>query len=155
MLNQRAPLLCIFGIFFVFFLYSIGFAQSGQGSDSALSGSQYNDLIKEIHQLDKNLTKNISELEIKMRDHVDKKISEVNDDMEEIQKDIAFMKGMFNTIGGFTKIFGGPLLIGIAIGMILNHLQNRRNKTKTDTQVMLKNIQILPYWLTNPLIRTF
>ena len=151
MLIQRTTLLCIFGIFHVFFMDSIGFAQSDQNTDSDLSTSQYIKLMTEIHALDTKMAERISaqntkiaedmgKLETKMRDHVDVKLKEVTDDLDELQEDVAFMKGMFTTIQGITTIFGGPLLVGIAVGMILNHFQNRRNKTNTD----IKNVDKKP-----------
>ncbi len=69
-----------------------------------------------------------------MRDHVDKKISEVNTDLKDLQDDVAFMKGMFTTIRGITTTFGGPLLVGILIGIIINYIQNRKNKAKVNTE---------------------
>ena len=145
MLNQRGTLLWIFVILFVFSMYSIGFAQSGQKSDSELSESRYIILIQEIRQLDTKMAERmgeqntkmaekLGELETKMRDHVDKKISEVNTDLKDLQDDVAFMKGMFTTIRGITTTFGGPLLVGILIGIIINYIQNRKNKTKVNTE---------------------
>ena len=156
MLNQRRVLLCILGVLFVFYMSSTGFAESDQKSDSALSESQYIMLIQEIRELDTKMAERIreldtkmaerigaqntkmaeklGELETKMREHVDKKLSDVNDEIKELQEDVAFMKGMFTTIQGITTIFGGPLLVGIALAMIVNYIQNRRNKTKVDTE---------------------
>jgi len=134
MLNQRAPLLCVFGIFFVFFIYTIGFAQSGQRSNSALSTSQYVELIKEIRQLDTNMTKNISELESKMRDHVDDKVSALSTDINNLRNDVAFINGQLSIIKWALTIIGGPLLLIIIGAMVKNYLQNRRNKNNVATQ---------------------
>ena len=48
MLYKRRTILFVFVILFVSYMYSVGFAQSGQGSESSLSESQYIDIIKEI-----------------------------------------------------------------------------------------------------------
>lgn len=144
MLYQQRTLLWIFGILLVSSIYSLGFAQSGQKADSTLSQSQYIDLIKEIRQLDTKMAERmgeqntkiaekIGELETKMREHVNKQISNVNDDLKELRDDIAFMKGMFTTIQGITTIFGGLLLVGIVIVMIVNYIQKGRSKVKIDT----------------------
>lgn len=147
MLNQRRTLLYILWILFVFYTYSIGFAQSDQKSDSALSESQYIILIQEIRELDTKMAERIGaqntkmaeklgELETKMHEHVDKKLSDVNDEIKKLQEDVAFMKGMFTTIQGITTIFGGPLLVGILIGIVINYLQNRKNKTEAGIENM-------------------
>ncbi len=122
MFNQRRTILCIIAIFFIINMCSVGIAQSGQKSDSALSGSQYNDLIKVIHQLDKNMTKNISdldksmtenmgELENRMRDHVDDRISALRTDINNVRQDVAFINGQLSIIKWSLTIFGGPLLV--------------------------------------------
>ncbi len=110
MLIQRTTLLCIFGIFFVLFMHSVGFTQSGQTSDSDLSTSQYVELIKEIRQLDKNMTKNMSELESRMRDHVDEKVSVLSTDINNLRKDVAFINGQLSIIKWDLTIIGGPFL---------------------------------------------
>ena len=122
-------------------MYSVGFAQSGQGSDSELSGSQYIDLIKEIRQLDKNMTKNMGELEIKMRDHVDEKISALSTDISNLRKDVAFIRkdvafinGQLSIIKWALTIIGGPLLVVIIGVLVNNYLQYRRNKNSVATQ---------------------
>ena len=134
MLIQRTTFLCIFGIFFVLFMDSIGFAQSGQTSDSDLSTSQYVDLIKEIRQLDTSMTKNMSELESRMRDHVDDKVSALSTDINNLRKDVAFINGQLSIVKWTLTIIGGPLLVVIIGVLVNNYFQNRRNKTNTDTK---------------------
>ncbi len=134
MLIQRTILLCILGIFFVLFMHSIGFAQSGQTSDSDLSTSQYVELIKEIRQLDKNMTENMSELEKRLRDHVDKKVSVLSTDINNLRKDVAFINGQLSIIKWALTIIGGPLLVVIIGVLVNNYFQNRRNKTNSNTQ---------------------
>lgn len=145
MFNQRRTILCIIAIFFIINTCSVGIAQSGQKSDSALSGSQYNDLIELIHQLDKNMTKNISELdknmtknmgelENRMRDHVDDRISALRTDINNVRQDVAFINGQLSIIKWALTIIGGPLLV-VIIGVIVNnYFQNRRNKNSVTAQ---------------------
>ena len=56
----------------------MGSTALGQQSDSALSQSQSDKIIEKIDQLEKNMLKGIHELELKMRDHVDKKFGELD-----------------------------------------------------------------------------
>ena len=145
MLNQGKTLLYVFGIFFIFIICSIGFAQSDQKPESPLSSSQYIELLKEIRQLDTKMAERmgeqntktaekLGELNSELREYIDTKISGVNDNLDEVKKDVAFMKGMFTTIQGITTILGGPLLVGIIIAMVVNYIQNRRNEAKVDTE---------------------
>ncbi len=146
---------------------SVGIAQSGQKSDSALSGSQYNDLIELIHQLDKNMTENISDLdknmtvnmgklENRMRDHVDDKISALRTDINNVRQDVAFINGQLSIIKWSVTIIGGPLLVVIIGVVVNNYVQNRRNKNsvtaqsnakentdQTDTDISHKDIEVL------------
>ena len=145
MLNQGKTLLYVFGIFFVFIICSIGFAQSDKKSESVLSSSQYIEILKEIRQLDTKMAERIGEqntktaeklgeLNSELREYIDTKISGVNDNLDEVKKDVAFMKGMFTTIQGITTIFGGPILVGIIIVMAAHYIQNRKNKAEVDTE---------------------
>ncbi len=134
MLYKRSTILFVFVMLFVSYMCSVGFTQSGQGSDAELSGSQYIDLIKEIRQLDKNMTKNMGELEIKMRDHVDEKISALSTDISDLRKDVAFINGQLSIIKWALTIIGGPLLIVIIGVLVNNYFQNRRNKNNVATQ---------------------
>lgn len=134
MLYKRSTILFVFAILFVSYMCSVGFAQSGQGSDAELSESQYIDLIKEIRQLDKNMTKNMGELEIKMRDHVDEKISALSTDISDLRKDVAFINGQLSIIKWALTIIGGPLLVVIIGVLVNNYFQNRRNKNNVATQ---------------------
>ena len=134
MLYKRRTILFVFVILFVSYMYSVGFAQSGRGSDSSLSGSQYIDLIKEIRQLDTNMTKNMGELESKMRDHVDTKISALSTDINNLRQDVAFINGQLSIIKWTLTIIGGPLLVVIIGVLVNNYFQNRRNKNNVVTQ---------------------
>lgn len=138
MLNQRSTILCLISIFFIIFTCSVGFTQSVQKSDSALSGSQYNDLIKEIHELDKNMTKKMGELESRMRDHVDDKISALSTDINKLSQDVAFINGQLSIIKWALTIIGGPLLVVIIGVLVNNYFQNRRNKNKVAIQSGVK-----------------
>ena len=149
MLYKRRTILFVFVILFVSYMYSVGFAQSGQGSDASLSGSQYIDLIKEIRQLDTNMTKKMGELEIKMRDHVDGKIStlstdinnlrqELSTDINNLRQDVAFINGQLSIIKWTLTIIGGPLLVVIIGVLVNNYFQNRRNKNNVGIQSDVK-----------------
>lgn len=138
MLYKRRTILFVFVILFVSYMYSVGFAQSGQGSDSSLSGSQYIDLIKEIRQLDTNMTKNMGELESKMRDHVDGKISALSTDINNLRQDVAFINGQLSIIKWTLTIIGGPLLVVIIGVLVNNYFQNRRNKNNVVPQSDVK-----------------
>jgi len=86
MLNIRIILSWIYGILFILSITSIAWGQQDQQVNTALSESETIKIIREIHDLEKSLTKEVHDLdtkllkeihnlEIKMRDHVDKKIS--------------------------------------------------------------------------------
>ena len=97
MLNKRIVLSQIVGVLFVLFITSAAWGQQGSQAESVLSESETIKIIREIHQLEKNvlkeihdldtkmlkeihdldtgMLKEIHDLEVKMRDHVDKKIS--------------------------------------------------------------------------------
>ena len=86
MLNKRIVLSQIVGVLFVLFITSAAWGQQGSQAESVLSESETIKIIREIHQLEKNvlkeihdldtgMLKEIHDLEVKMRDNVDKKIS--------------------------------------------------------------------------------
>lgn len=86
MLKLRITLSGIFGILFILSITSIAWGQQDQQVNTALSESETIKIIREIHELEKNLIKEVHDLdtkilkeihglELKMRDHVDKKIN--------------------------------------------------------------------------------
>lgn len=88
MLNIRITLTWIFGVLFLLSITSITLGQQNQQINTALSESETIKIIREIHELEKNLIKEVHNLdtkilkeihglEIKMRDHVDNKINTV------------------------------------------------------------------------------
>ena len=87
MLNVRGMLCGIFGIFFVLCLTAVVWGQQVQQSDSALSQSQFMQIIDRI---DKS--------EEKLRDHVDKKFGELDKKIDELNEDVAFINGQLTII---------------------------------------------------------
>ena len=81
-LNNRQSFISIFGFFFVLFVASTAL---GQQPDSALPQSQADKIIEKIDQLEKNMLKGMHELELKMRDHVDKKFGELDKKIGELE----------------------------------------------------------------------
>ena len=151
MLNQPRILLRLFLIFFLFSMHSDVIAQN---QDTELSESRYIKLLEEIRKLDTKMAERIGEqntkmaeklgnLDTELRKHVDEKIDEVNDEIKTLRDDIAFMKGMFTTIQGITTIFGGPILVGILIAMIVNYIQNRKNTTVPNVNQNTENSEAI------------
>ena len=126
MLNARGMLCCIFGILFIFSIVSAAFAQQ---DNSALSQSQFEKILEKIDESEKETLKGMHELETKMRDHVDKKIAEVNTNITELKEDVANIKGQLTIIKWGITVFGAPLLVGIVVIIVQNYL-SRKNDGK-------------------------
>ena len=127
MLNVRGTLWCILGILFVILITSAAFAQQEQQPDSALTQSQADKIIEKINELETNMLKGMHELETNMRDHVDKKIAEVNTNITELKEDVANIKGQLTIIKWGITVFGAPLLIGIVVIIVQNHFSRKNN----------------------------
>lgn len=127
-----------YGVFFIFLISSItvtSFAQQEQQSDSALSQSQFMQIIDRI---DKS--------EEKLRDHIDKKFGELDkkiDDLEtkfhELDKKVAVLRSDVD------KLFTIIIPIAVAVGahlliLIGSHIYTYwRNKTNVLTNVVSNN----------------
>ena len=61
MLNLRATLWCIFGILFIFSITFTAFAQQEQSSDTALSQSQFMQIIDRIDKSEDEMRKHVDE----------------------------------------------------------------------------------------------
>lgn len=138
-LNNRQSFISIFGFFFVLFVVSTAL---GQQPDSALPQSQADKIIEKIDQLEKNMLKGMHELELKMRDHVDKKfgeldkkIDELDDRLDKLSEDVAFINGQLTNIKWVIAIFGAPLLVSIVAGIVVIIVQNNLSR-KNDTKVV-------------------
>ena len=114
MLNERGTLWCIVGLLFVLSITAAAYAQQDQQPDSALSQSQFLQIIDRIDKVEKN-----------MRDHVDKKFGELDkriDDLEakfhELDKKVAVLRSdvdkLFTIIIGIAGAVGVHLLIFIS-----------------------------------------
>lgn len=123
MLNARRTFLGIFGILFI---VSAAFAQQ---DDSALTQSQFEKILEKIDESEKETLKGMHELELKMREHIDKKIAEVNTNITELKEDVANIKGQLTIIKWGITVFGAPLLIGIVVIIVQNYL-SRKNDGK-------------------------
>ena len=117
MSDNRRTFSSIFGILFVLLMASTAL---GQQPDSALSQSQADKIIEKIDQLEKNILNGMHELELKMRDHVDKKFGELDtkiDDLEakfhELDKKVAVLKSDVD------KLFTIIITIAVAVGVHL------------------------------------
>ena len=126
----------------------MGSTALGQQSDSALSQSQSDKIIEKIDQLEKNMLKGIHELELKIRDHVDKKFGELDtkiDDLgtkfHELDKKVAVLRSdvdkLFTIIIAIAGAVGVHLLIFVG-----SHIYAYwRNKTNVVSKVALENRQ--------------
>ncbi len=146
MLNVRATLWRIFGIFFIFSISFTAFAQQEQQSDAALSQSQFMQILNKM-----------DESEDRMRTHVDKKFGELNkkfddkfgeldDKFDELDKQVAVLNTKVNIliaiiVGIFTLVVA-PLLV-----LMFRDRLNQRNsveiaaesKEKPDEDIKRKN----------------
>lgn len=128
MLNVRGTFWCIIGILFVL---SIASTALGQQSDSALSQSQADKIIEKMNELEKNMLKGMHDLELKMRDHVDKKFGELDDKFDELDKrvdriglKVNILIGVFGVIITLVVI---PILVPVLKQVVLNRLNRRDN----------------------------
>lgn len=130
MSNNRQTLSIIFGVLFVLFVVSTAL---GQQSDSALSESQFMQIIDRI---DKS--------EEKLRDHIDKKFGELDkriDDIEEkfheLDKKVAVLRSdvdkLFTIIIAIALAVGAHLLIFIG-AHIYSYWRNKTNVTPENRQ---------------------
>ena len=129
MLNVRATLWRIFGIFFIFSISFTAFAQQEQQSDAALSQSQFMQILNKM-----------DESENRMRTHVDKKFGELNkkfddkfgeldDKFDELDKQVAVLNTKVNIliaiiVGIFTLVVA-PLLV-----LMFRDRLNQRNSAE-------------------------
>jgi len=100
MLNVRATLWRIFGIFFIFSITFTAFAQQEQ-QPAALSQSQFEKILEKI-----------DESEDEMRAHVDKKFDKLDEKVAEIKTDVAVLNATLNRI---IAIIGATFLISITV----------------------------------------
>ena len=124
MLNVRATLWRIFGIFFIFSITFTAFAQQEQ-QPAALSQSQFEKILEKI-----------DESEDEMRTHVDKKFGELNkkfdeldDKFDELDKQVAVLNTKVNIliaiiVGIFTLVVA-PLLV-----LMFRDRLNQRNSVE-------------------------
>ena len=99
--------------------------QQDQQSGSSLSESQYIKIIEKINESDKNVSEQIHGLEIKMREHIDKRITELNKNYTNIDKDVVYIKGMLYILIGVLVLIGAPVSVHFIIQIL-----DRRNKDK-------------------------
>ena len=125
MFNVGRTLWGIFGILFVLSMTATVSGQQDQQSGSSLSESQYIKIIEKINESDKNVSEQIHGLEIKMREHIDKKITELNKNYTNIDKDMAYIKGMLYILIGVLVLIGAPVSVHFIIQIL-----DRRNKDK-------------------------
>lgn len=76
----------------------------------------------------------MGELESRMRDHVDDKISALSTDINTLRQDVAFINGQLSIIKWVLTIIGGPLLVVIIGVLVNNYFQNRRDKNSVTVQ---------------------
>lgn len=131
MLNVRGTFWCILGIIFVL---SIASTALGQQSDSTLTQSQADKIIEKMNELEKNMLKGMHDLELKMRDHVDKKFGELDDKFDELDKRVDRIDLKVNILIGLLTIIGGPILLQILNHAVRNRL-NRQNSANTVSRV--------------------
>lgn len=139
MLNVRGTLWSFLGIFFLFSIISAAFAQQNQQSGSTLSESQFMQIIDRIDKVEDN-----------MRDHVDKKIGELDKKIDvnykelntkfyELDKKVAVLRSdvdkLFTIIIAIAVAVGAHLLIFIG-----SHIYSYwRDKTDVVPKVIPEN----------------
>ena len=146
MLNNRQSFISIFVFFYVLFVVSTAL---GQQSDSALSESQFMQIIDRIDKVEDN-----------MRDHVDKKIGELDKKISELDKKIGELETKFHELdkkvavlrSDVDKLFTIIIAIAAAVGVHLlifigAHIYSYwRNRTNIVPNVPLTKGEIGQYF---------
>ncbi len=148
MLNVRRTFWSIFGILFIFLIVSAAFAQQEQQPDSALSQSQFMQIIDRIDKSEEKLRdhvdKKFGELDKKI-DGLDKKIDGLEVKFHELDKKVALVDlkaniliGVFGVIITLVVI---PILVPVLKQIVLNRLNSRKNnKVSSDPQAEVNRI---------------
>ena len=132
MLNVRRTLWSIFGILFIFSITPAAFAQQSD-TDKIIQEIHRLEtkMVEKINELETNTLKGMHELETKMRDHVDKKIGELDTKFHELDKKVALVDlkaniliGVFGVIITLVVI---PILVPVLKQVVLNRLNLRKN----------------------------
>lgn len=132
MLTARGMLLGIFGILFI---ASTAFAQQEQQSDSALSQSQFMQIIDRIDKAEENMRKHVDD----KFDKLETKIDDLETKFHELDKKVAVLRSDVD------KLFAIIITIAVAVGVHLlifigSHIYSYwRNKTDVIPKVIPEN----------------
>ena len=141
--KQHITFLCLFLILFLFTMHAEVLAQPNQSSDAELYIKLLEEIRKldtkisqletkmteKISQLETKMTRNMSQLETNLQTHVDKKFSELNNEVTEVKSDVSYINGQLSIIKWVVTIVGAPILVA----MVINFFQDRRTKAKVTT----------------------
>ena len=105
MLNIRGTLSWMLGVLLIISITSVAFGQQEPKAESELSESETIKIIREIHQLEKDMIKEIYKLDKEMREHVEneiggvnKNLSDMNRELGSLQASMTFIKWVLATI---------------------------------------------------------
>ena len=125
MLNVRATLWRIFGILSIFSLTFTAFAQEEQQSDTALSQSQFMQILDRIDKSKEEMRKHVDE----KFGELDKKFDELDEKVNEIKTDVAVLNARVNLLQWMIAIIGAPFLISIIVLFVQIRL-NQKNSAE-------------------------
>lgn len=111
MLNMRVLLSQVIGVLTVFSITSVALGQQDQQAGSVLSESDTIKIIREIHQIEKNMIKQMHDLDLKMRDHVDNKISSVNEKITNMNRELGSLKSTAKYTFWISSAIGVPVIL--------------------------------------------
>ena len=113
MINKRIILYQTFGVFFILFITSVAWGQQESQSESVLSESETIKIIREIHQLEKNMLEKMHDLDLKMRKHIDDNIGSVNEKIAVMNRELGSLKATTKIIMWILGIIAIPTALYI------------------------------------------
>ena len=120
MLYKQVILWQIYGILFVLFITSISWGQQDQQVDTTSSESETIKIIREIHQLEKNLNKEIHDLDTKILKEIHQLEKDVIKEIHDLE--VKMLNHVDKKISGNITIFI-MVMAGIGIPVILHFLK--------------------------------
>lgn len=127
MLTARGTFWSIFGILFIFSIVSAAFAQQEQQPDSALTQSQFMQIIDRIDKAEENMRKHVDD----KFDKLDERIDDLETKFHELDKKVALVDlkaniliGVFGVIITLVVI---PILVPVLKQVVINRLNLRKN----------------------------
>ena len=112
MINKKIILYQTFGVLFILFITSVAWGQQESQSESSTE-SETIKIIREIHQLEKNLIKEMYGLDKQMRDHVDKNMKDINKQISDMNSELGSLKATTTMIKWIMGIIAIPIALYI------------------------------------------